>query len=87
MRFPAALDWIGALARRYCLPPGRIATEGLTKEVEDAERKLLGLVVRVAKSLAPLGVTADDVRELVERRLQERSVASQSEEPSRPPGS
>jgi hypothetical protein len=48
MKIPAARDWIAALALRYFLPPGRIATEGLTKEVENTERKLARLVARVA---------------------------------------
>jgi hypothetical protein len=37
-----------------------------------AERKLTALVRRVAKALAPMGVTVDDVTLLVERRLGER---------------
>jgi hypothetical protein len=69
---PAARDWVASLALAYTLPRGRIVTDGLAKEVSDAERKLAALVARTAKFLAPLGVTADDVRALVERRLEER---------------
>lgn len=81
---PAARDWIAALALRYLLPRGRIVTEGLAKEVEDAEHKLALLVAKVSKSLAPLGVTAEDLRSLVETRLRERYLASEDANPARP---
>jgi hypothetical protein len=71
-KVPAAGDWIAALASSYTLPRGRIVTEGLAKEIEQAERKLALLVAKVAKSLAPMGVSADDIRNLVERRRAER---------------
>lgn len=45
---------------------------GLDKDVRAAEKKLDALVARVAKSLAPLGVTGEDVHALIERRLVER---------------
>jgi hypothetical protein len=51
---------------------GRILVEGRGAEVRAAERKLNALLRRVAKSLAPMGVTAEDLEALVERRLEER---------------
>jgi hypothetical protein len=72
----AVRDWVASLSLAYSKPRGRIVTDGLAQEVADAERKLAALVARVAKSLAPLGVTADDVRALVQRRLEERYVAA-----------
>ena len=35
------------------------------------------LIARVAKSLAPFGVTAGDIENLVEHRLEERYAAGQ----------
>ena len=73
---PAAPDWIAALALRYSVHRGQIVTGGLKGEINDAEYKLSRLVARVAKSLAPLGVTAGDIHALIERRLRERHLAS-----------
>jgi len=78
-RAPAVRDWVATLALRYTMPRGRIVTQGLAKEVADAEHKLSQLVVRVAKSLGPLGVTTQDVRSLVEMRLGERYGGRQAE--------
>jgi hypothetical protein len=69
---PRQEEWIEALALRYTLPRARINAEGRRGEVDAAERKLRALVRRIAKSLAPMGVTAADVETLVERRLAER---------------
>jgi hypothetical protein len=76
---PAASDWLGALAMSYSMPRGRIATEELANAVDDAQRKLSQLVARVAESLAPVGVTKEDVRSLVESRLRERYGGRQAE--------
>lgn len=57
-------------------------TEGLAKEVEQAEHKLALLVAKVAKLLIPLGVTIADIRSLVETRFKERCLASRGESPS-----
>jgi hypothetical protein len=54
------------------MPRGRIVAEGLGSEVKAAERKLNALVRRVARCFAPFGVTAPDLHDLVERRLEER---------------
>jgi hypothetical protein len=72
-------DWIAALALRYSMPRGRIATDGFKRSVDDAERKLSRLVARVAKTLLPLGVTADDIRNLVETRMRERHARSNAD--------
>jgi hypothetical protein len=76
---PTASDWLGALALSYSMPRGRIVTEGFAKEVHDAERKLSQLVARVGKSLAPLGVTKEDVRSLIKTRLRERYGGRQAD--------
>ena len=75
---PAASDWIAALGLSYSTARGRIVTGGSAKEVRDAERKLSQLIARVAKALAPLGVSAEDVRSLVETRLRERYLVSKA---------
>jgi hypothetical protein len=75
LEVPARREWIESLALKYTLPRGRIIAEGLGSEVAAAERKLDALIRRAAKSLAPFGVTTVDVQDLVERRLQERSLA------------
>jgi hypothetical protein len=69
MNIRAAPDWVEALAMKYRLPRGRIVAEGLAERVEDAERQMDRLIVRCAKSLAPLHVSEADLRELVEKRL------------------
>jgi len=68
---PAA-DWVQGIALRYSKPRGQLMREGLVPTVTAAERKLAQLVRRTARSLAPTGVSEDDVRELVECRLAER---------------
>ena len=75
VRAPTARDWLVSLALPYMMPRARIAAGGLMKEVEAAERKLAQLVARTARSLAPFGVTRDDLRRLVEQRLRERCAA------------
>ena len=65
-------EWFEAIALKYTLPRARIIAEGRGAEVSAAERKLIALVRRVAKSLAPMGVTTADIEALVERRLAER---------------
>lgn len=69
---PRQPEWIEALALKYTLPRARIIAEGRAGEVRAADRKLNALVRRVAKSLAPMGVSTADVEALVERRLAER---------------
>lgn len=69
---PARREWIESLALKYTLPRGRIIAEGPGSELHAAERKLSAVVQRVAKSLAPLGVTVGDIEALVDRRLAER---------------
>ena len=69
---PRHPEWFELIALKYTLPLARIIAEGRGAEVRAAERKLAALVRRTAKSLAPMGVTLDDVEVLVERRLEER---------------
>lgn len=73
---PRQPEWIEALALKYTLPRARINAEGRGSEVRAAERKLATLVRRVARSLAPIGVSVADVEALVERRLAERYVTN-----------
>ena len=72
MAVPAARDWLASLALAFTLPRGKIITGGYVNEVADAERRLHQLLVRNAKSLAPLGVEVEDLRKLVVAKLQER---------------
>ena len=72
---PRQAEWVEAIALKYTLPRARIIAEGRGDEVKAAERKLTALVRRVAKSLAPMGVSVADVEALVERRLAERYVS------------
>lgn len=74
---PRQPEWVEAIALEYTLPRGRLFAEGRSSEVKAAEQKLAALIVRVAKSLAPSGVTAADIEKLVERRLEERYTAGQ----------
>ena len=69
---PRQAEWHEALALKYTLPRGRIIAEGRGAEIRVAERKLAATVRRVAKALAPMGVTVADVELLVDRRLAER---------------
>jgi len=77
LEVPARREWIESLALKYTLPRGRIIAEGLGSEVAAAERKFTALVRRIAKSLAPMGVTAADIEALVERRMAERYNAGE----------
>ena len=74
---PRQPEWVEAIALKYTLPRGRIFAEGRSSEVKAAEQKLARLIARVAKSLAPFGVTAADVQKLVEHGLEERYTAGQ----------
>ncbi len=74
LALPATRDWVQALAISYQRSRGDILADGLTDEVRAAHQQLGKLIQRVAKSLAPLGVTAADIQQLVERRLEERYV-------------
>ena len=65
-------EWQEALALKYTLPRGRIIAEGRGSEIKAAERRLAAVLRRVAKTLAPMGVSLADVETLVERRLAER---------------
>lgn len=71
-RMPPADDWLRGITLRHAKSRGELLREGLTDEVAAAERKLEQLADRAAKSLAATGVTRDDVRQLIERRLAER---------------
>ena len=72
---PAAPDWIESLSLKYRASRGHIAVKRLAPEIAKAERKLATLITKVAKSLAPLGVTEKDIQALIEDRLTERYAA------------
>ncbi len=74
---PLQPEWVEAIGLKYALPRGRIFVAGRSSEVKAAEKKLAVLIARVAKSLAPFGVTAADIEKLVEHRLEERYTAGQ----------
>jgi len=76
-RWDGSPEWVEAIALKYTLPRGRIFAEGRSSEARAAEKKLAVLIARVAKSLAPFGVTAGDIENLVEHRLEERYAAGQ----------
>lgn len=72
LKLPAAPDWVEALSLKYRARRSQILTDGYEFDIENAERKLTKLIIRVAKPLAPLGVTEQDIRSLIEGRLAER---------------
>lgn len=76
LKLPAAPDWVEALSLKYRASRAQILADKLEFDIEMAERKLRTLIKRVAKSLAPLGVTQDDVRLLIEQRLTARYVGN-----------
>jgi hypothetical protein len=69
---PATPDWIEALSFKYRTTRARIIKGGFQSQIQEAEHNLDKLIRRVAKSLAPLGVSDQDIRTLVESRLAER---------------
>ena len=69
---PAAPDWIEALSLKYRASRGRILADRLAPEIAKAERKLAAVISKVAKSLAPLGITEKDIQALIDERLVER---------------
>ena len=76
LKLPAAPDWIEALSLKYCGTRAHILAGGYNFDIEKAERKLGKLVARVTKLLAPLGVTEQDLRLVVEDRLAKRFARS-----------
>ncbi len=73
-RTPAAQDWMQRLAISYTQSRSEIRERGLTADVHEAHDKLARLIARAAKTLVPLGVAAEDIRDLVDRRLEERFI-------------
>jgi hypothetical protein len=72
LELPQMPAWFEGIALKYTMPRGRIIAEGRGPEVKVAERRLAAVLRRVAKSLAPAGVTLAEVESLVELRLAER---------------
>ncbi len=68
----AAPDWIQALGLKFTATRAQILAEKVNKQIDAAEHKLDILVRKVGKSLAPLGVTERDIRDLIGSRLAER---------------
>jgi len=69
---PSRPEWIEALSLKYQVPRGRLFAEGRIGEIQAAEQKLATLLRKIAKPLAPMGVTVGDLEALVERRMAER---------------
>jgi hypothetical protein len=72
LELPAVPDWVETLSVKYQASRGRILAGGYQVEIRKAERKLAMLTARIAKSLAPLGVTEQDIRALIEDRMARR---------------
>lgn len=72
LRLPATADWAEAISLKYCATRAEILAGKLEGKIRNAERKLDSLIVKAAKSLAPVGVTEQDIRSIVERRLEEK---------------
>lgn len=75
LSLPAAPDWIEALSREYRTGRGQTVVDGAkVGRLVKSEQQLARLVSRAAKPLAALGVTEEDIRSLIERRLAQRHV-------------
>ncbi|MGC2519347.1 MAG: hypothetical protein WA373_09625 [Burkholderiales bacterium] len=70
LEMDGAPEWVQALLLKYRRTRGEILANKLQPKIDDAERQLEKLLRRTAKHLAPLGVTIDDLRKLIELRLQ-----------------
>jgi len=69
LKLPAASDWIEALSLKYRSTRAQILNGGYQRDIQNAERKLDKLIIKVAESLASLGVSEQDIRLLIETRL------------------
>lgn len=77
MRATAIPDWVEALSLKYRAHRSVMITGRNKAAVAEAESKLTKLLELVSKKLAPVGVTAEDLRQLVEKRLAERYAGQQ----------
>jgi len=68
----AAPDWIETLSLKYRAPRAKIASGKYASLIKSAERKLDRLIAKAAKPLTPFGITAQDLRDLIEDRLARR---------------
>ncbi len=75
---PPAADWIRGLILRYTSPQSELAPRGRRNEIAGAERKLLAVVTKAAKPLAPLGITVSELHAFVESRLEKRYAGASS---------
>ena len=69
MEIPAAPDWIDLLRMPYRCTRAQILAAGMQPKIDGAERELQKVLKRAAKPLAPLKVTVEDLRSLVEGKL------------------
>jgi hypothetical protein len=75
-KLPGAPDWIEALSLKYRATHAQIREARLDERIRKADRQLEKLTSRVAKSLAPLGVTEQEVRDLVEASMARKYAGS-----------
>ena len=78
MRIDAVPDWIEALSLKYRAHRSEMVSGKHRAAISEAETKLTKLIGQVAKKLAPVGITEDDLRRLVEQRLVERYAGQES---------
>lgn len=75
IRANAIPDWIEALSLKYRAHRSMMVSDRSKAAIAVAESELTKLLRQVAKKLAPVGVTEEDLRQLVEKRLVERYAA------------
>ena len=70
LSLPGAPDWLEALSREYRASRTQSLLDGSSDyRVIKSEQQLARLVSRAAKPLAALGITENDIRSLIEKRL------------------
>jgi hypothetical protein len=73
LSLPGAPDWLEALSREYRACRAQNCLDGSSDpRVVKSEQQLARLVSRAAKPLAALGITENDIRSLIEKRLAQR---------------
>lgn len=77
MRVEAVPDWVEAISLKYRAHRSTMISGKHKAVISEAETKLTKLIGQVAKKLAPVGITEDDLRSLVEQRLAERYAEQQ----------
>jgi hypothetical protein len=72
LSLPAAPDWVEALSREYHACRAQATLGGNPPDRLRSEQQLARLVSRAARPLAALGITEEDIRSLIQRRLAQR---------------